>query len=117
MARNALWLDIQDQLVAERAGTREAAASDLVGDMNGSLVASSHTQHEAQTLVRPATDAYEGEAQQGGGASDDVEVWVFTAEGLPYMDVEATLAMQEQLAEPRLTWLERIAKRWPVRVS
>ena len=122
--RNALWLDIQDQLVAERAASREAGATLLRSDMNGDIALGQHDQHAASSTTTPSSLAYddmeEGEAQQGGGdlvAALDVEVWVFTPEGIPVCDVEATLALREQLDAPRLTWLERMARRWPARVS
>lgn len=111
MARNALWLDIQDQLVAERAGTREAGAAELRSDMNGDIAFGQHAQHIASTTIQPSSlvvtdDVMEGEAQQGGG---EVEVVTLTADDVETLDRLYGPA-------PQLTWLERIARRWPLRV-
>ena len=121
MTRNAAWYDAQDDLAYERAATREAGAPDFIADMNGNIAIGSHTSHAASSLVVPVYDVYEEEQRVGGGESlvslDDVEVWVFTPEGIPVMDVEATLALRSTLDAPRPTWLERIARRFPARAS
>jgi len=131
MARNAAWLDMQDQLIYERAASREAGAPDFIADERGNIAIGQHTSHAASSLVMPVHDVYEEDRRSGGGARrvapgitftpidtalvalDEVEVWVFTPEGIPVMDVELTMAAREQLDAPRPTWLERIARRFP----
>ncbi len=123
MARNAAWLDAQDDAVA-RAAIERVGASLMRSDMNGDIAYGQVTQHAAHTALVTSDDVYDDDRRSDGGAVDttlvaldDIEVWVFTPEGIPVMDVEATLALRSDLNAPRLTWLERIARRWPARAS
>ena len=110
--RNALWHDIMDELAAERAAANEAGASDQGPVTLVTIARGSHAQHSASdTIIDPSVardpvDVSEGELPQGGGASDVVVV-----------ERELSEAEFDIMFPPRLTWLERITRRWPARVS
>lgn len=136
--KNQLWYDVQDQLIAERAAMREAAASQGVPPTLSPAIVGQVTQHGASTTLVASSlsrsyDVMEGEEPQGGGEAavydeaheDEADALpIGSATWYPGHDVEVITLTGDDVATfdrlygpPRLTWLERIAKRWPIRVA
>ena len=111
--KNQLWYDVMDELAAERAAMREAGATPAGPVTLVTIARGEHTQHAASdtitdpSVARDPVDVSEGELPQGGGASEGDVV-----------ERELSEAEFDTLFPPRhYTWLERIARRWPARVS